>query len=62
MREIAAEFEAMGYEIPDSVYDLTPGYLNDLLGQAAVRDEKRSHAVDDPAETAATSPRTQPAL
>jgi ribonuclease R len=40
--EIAAEFEAMGYEIPDSVYDLTPGYLNDLLGQAAVRDEKEA--------------------
>lgn len=39
-KEIADEFAAMGYAIPDFVEQLTPAYINGLIGEAAMRDEK----------------------
>lgn len=35
--EIAQEFEALGYQIPASVYDLTPGVINGIIAQGKMR-------------------------
>lgn len=39
-REISEEFKAKGYVIPDNVEDLTPAYINGLVGEATLRGEK----------------------